>query len=120
MTRLTKRDGTQEEFQRSETEESLRRIGASEDVINSTLQHVNPTNDESTSSFRNRIATELRSRSPETARRYENSRRLDVNRSEDVAAGTARGQPDHPSPLRLEAGRDRQRPARQHVSGGEC
>ncbi len=93
MARLTKRDGTQEEFQRTKVEESLRRVGASEDVINNTLQRVTPTNGESTSSFRNRITTELRSRSPETAQRYENSRRLEANRSENVAEGTARVNP---------------------------
>ncbi len=90
MTRLTKRNGTQEEFRRSKVAESLRRLGANEETINATLQNVTPTDGESTASFRNRITTELRSRSPETARRYENSRRLEANRSENVAEGTAR------------------------------
>jgi hypothetical protein len=74
---------------RSKVEESLRRAGASADVISSTLQHVTPTDGESTASFRNRIVVELRSRSPETARRYENSRRLDVARTGSLAEDKA-------------------------------
>jgi hypothetical protein len=93
LTRLTKRDGTKEESQRRRFEDSLRRLGVSTSVINSTPQRVKPTNDDSTPSFRNRIIIELQSRSPETARRYENSRRLKANGSEQVAAGTARVNP---------------------------
>lgn len=93
MTRLTKRSGTQEEFRRNKAEESLRLAGAAEDLIDATLRNVTPTDGESTASFRGRIITELRSRSPEVARTYESSRRLDADRSEDVAEGTARVNP---------------------------
>ncbi|MBN2466068.1 hypothetical protein JXD38_10660 [candidate division WOR-3 bacterium] len=89
MIRLTKRDGTQDGFLRSKVEESLRRAGASDDVISGTLQRVTPTDGESTASFRNRIVAELRSRSPETARRYESSRRLDLARTDSLVEGTA-------------------------------
>jgi hypothetical protein len=89
MMKLTKRDGTHEEFQRSKLEENLRRIGVANDAIQAALEHVKPTDGENTAAFRNRIAAELRSQSPELARRYENSRRLEVNQSDNVAEGTA-------------------------------
>ena len=94
MARLTKRDGTHEEYQRSKVADSLRRLGASEETINTTLQRVTPTDGESTTSFRNRITAELRARSPEMARRYENSHRLDAGRSDTVPEGTARVNPN--------------------------
>ena len=94
MIRLTKRDGTQDGFLRSKVEESLRRAGASDDVISSTLQRVTPTDGESTASFRNRIVTELQSRSPETARRYEGSRRLDLAQTDSLVEDKALVSPD--------------------------
>ena len=93
MTRLTKRNGTLEEFQRSKVEGSLRRSGATDDVISKTVQRVTPVEGERTSAFRTRIATELKSQSPETARRYEDSRRLTAGRSQTVTEGTAQVNP---------------------------
>ena len=93
MTRLTKRNGTLEEFQRSKLEGSLRRSGATDDVISKTVQRVTPVEGERTSAFRTRIATELKSQSPETARRYEDCRRLTVGRSQTVTEGTAQVNP---------------------------
>jgi hypothetical protein len=94
MTRLTKRIGTLEEFQRSKVEGSLRRSGATDDVISKTVQRVTPVDEgERTSAFRTRISTELKSQSPETARRYENSRRLMAGRSQTVTEGTAQVNP---------------------------
>jgi hypothetical protein len=88
MAKLVKRDGTQEEFQRTKAEDSLRRIGAADSIIKSTIDKVVPNDGESTSSYRNRILTELKAVAPGVASKYEVSRRLQVAKDETVVEGT--------------------------------
>ncbi|MBN2466347.1 hypothetical protein JXD38_12075 [candidate division WOR-3 bacterium] len=89
MPNLTKRDGTKQPFQREKAENALRRVGAADAIVKSTLDKVVPNEGETTSSYRNRLLAELKTAAPGTAGRYEATRRLQLQKADEVGEGTA-------------------------------
>ena len=89
MPAIIKRDGSRQRFQREKAEDSLRRAGATDAIIESTLDKVAPTEGESTSSYRSRLLKELRAQAPRAAKKYEATRRLQAGTEDDVAEGIA-------------------------------
>lgn len=93
MTKVTKRDGRQQDFSKTKLEKSLRNCGATDEVIRTTVDRINPREGESTASLRSRVATELAARDAGAARCYQSTRRLTAATATDVPEGTIRVHP---------------------------
>jgi len=89
MAKLKKRSGQEEEFNRTKLEGSLRKAGATEETVRHVAERIRPREGMTTSELRGQVATELKSRNPEVAKRYENTRARVAKTGATVPRGSA-------------------------------
>jgi len=89
MAKLKKRSGKEEEYNRTKLEGSLRKAGATEETTRHVAERVSPREGMTTSELRGQVATELKSRNPEVAKRYENARARVAKTGATVPKGSA-------------------------------
>lgn len=90
MTLLNKRTGTQEEFNRTKLEESIKRAGATEETAREIAPRIDPTTVNTTEEIRTRVVEELRKTDATIAERYERTRNLAARKAVEAAIGTVR------------------------------
>jgi len=91
---LAKRTGTQQQFSSTKLEGSLTRAGAKKTEAHDIANRLTPNKDETTKSFRTRVATDLRGKNPTAAGKFETTRRLSALTSGEVSADRAQMHPD--------------------------
>jgi len=90
LTKVRKRSGESEEFDRRKLEESVRRAGASPEVAKRVAQQIEPKGDVSSDELRRRAADELRKESTTLSGAYLSTKMLRTKTSSDLKAGIAR------------------------------
>ena len=90
MTLLNKRTGTQEEFNKTKLEESIKRAGATEETARGIAPRIDPTTVNTTEEIRTRVVEELRKTDAAIAERYERTRNLAARKAVEAAIGTVR------------------------------
>ncbi len=87
---MRKRSGQLEEFDRRKLEESVRRAGASPEVVKRVSQRIQPKDEISSEDLRKRVAEELRQESAAISGAYQSTEMLRLRTSSETRAGIAR------------------------------
>jgi hypothetical protein len=90
MTQVKKRSGELQEFDRAKVEVSIRKAGASPDVVTKVAQRIRLEEGLDTMELRKRVAEELRKENPNLAEAYVSTVRLPVKARTEAAAGRAK------------------------------
>ena len=90
MAKVRKRSGELEEFDRRKLEESVRRTGASPEVVKRVSQRIQPTDEMSTEEIRKRVADELRQENTSLSGAYLSRETLRGRTSSDLRSGIVR------------------------------
>jgi len=90
MANVMKRDGRSEDFNNQKIKLSVLRAGANEKVASEVANTILESNAMTTANIRMAVTEELRKRNPESAKNYENTRRLTARKAIDAARGTVR------------------------------
>jgi len=89
-TKVRKRSGKVEEFDRRKLEESMRRAGASPEVVKRVSQRIEPKEETSSDELRKKVAEELRRESTTLSGAYMSTKNLKIRASSEAKAGVAR------------------------------
>jgi len=87
---VRKRSGKVEEFDRRKLEESMRRAGASPEIVKRVSQRIEPKEETSSDELRKKVAEELRRESTTLSGAYMSTKNLKIRTSSEVKAGVAR------------------------------
>lgn len=87
---MRKRSGKLEEFDRRKLEESIRRAGASPEVVKRISQRIQPKDEISSEEIRKKVAEELRQESSTLSGAYRSTEMLRIRTSSETKAGVAR------------------------------
>lgn len=87
---MRKRSGKVEEFDRRKLEESMRRAGASPEIVKRVSQRVEPKEETSSDELRKKVAEELRRESTTLSGAYMSTKNLKIRASSEAKAGVAR------------------------------
>jgi hypothetical protein len=87
---VRKRSGKVEEFDRRKLEESMRRAGASPEIVKRVSQRVEPKEETSSDELRKKVAEELRRESTTLSGAYMSTKNLKIRASSEAKAGVAR------------------------------
>lgn len=93
--KIRKKSGELQEFDRRKLEESIRRAGASSDVVKRVAERIQPSEGLSTQDLRRTVADELRSENMALSGAYMSARRLRARAAQDLSTGVARLHADH-------------------------
>ena len=87
---MRKRSGKVEEFDRRKLEESIRRAGASPEVVKRVSKRIEPKDEVSSKELRERVAEELRKESTAMSSAYELTKQLRIHASSEAKSGVVR------------------------------
>ena len=87
---MRKRSGKVEEFDRRKLEESIRRAGASPEVVKRISSRVQPKDEMSSKELREKVAEELRKESDALSAAYRSTKLLRIRTSSEARIGIAR------------------------------
>ena len=87
---MRKRSGKVEEFDRRKLEESIRRAGASPEVVKRISKRIQPTDEISSKELRRMVAEELRQESVALSGAYQSTKNLRIRSSPEAKVGVAR------------------------------
>jgi hypothetical protein len=104
MSKLKKRSGYQEDFDKTKVEKSLRNAGVAEETASKIAEKLRPSEGTPTSEVRRQIVNELKTQDPETGRRYESIRALVAKATAGVGKAAARLQEETLKALGAKAG----------------
>ncbi len=90
MTKVTKRSGEAQDFDRRRLEESVTKAGATEETAKRVAERVQPVEGMSTAQIRTRVAEELRREKPDLAEAYLQTVRLKARTTPEVLVGSVR------------------------------
>ena len=90
MPLINKRAGSQEEFNRAKLEESITRVGATEEEAKEIVSRIDPTSLKTTEEIRRHVVEELRKTNASAAERYEATRNLAAKKAMEAVMGTVK------------------------------
>lgn len=90
MTKVTKRSGEAQAFDRRKLEESLKKAGATDEIVRRVADRIQPVEGMATDQLRMRVAEELRREKPDIADAYLRTVRLQARTNPELPAGRVR------------------------------